>query len=340
MNLNQEPSISVVMPVYNTEEYLAEAIESILNQTFKDFEFIIVDDNSTDTSWQIIKKYANEDNRIIAVKNRGEKGQGAARNVGLEMMKGKYYLIMDSDDISLPNRLEKQFEFMENNLGIDIAGSWMERFGTFTGVHKTPLFHSEIVDTLFFTCGFNNPTVIMRKAFLEKSFIRYRNETAEDHRLFAEVIKIAKFANIPVVLLLYRTHAKQLSTASRLGQLKNSALISLELVKKCGVSLSEKESTIYLKVLTWVFEPKSKKDLLLAVKIFRKISVAGVFNGYGEKFIEYVSIYLNSIVEKSIKIKITSLRLFFLSVIQRGVLKTNRSKVRYIYHYFRNLLSL
>ena len=103
----QSPSISVIMPVYNTAKYLNEAIDSILNQTYKDFEFIIIDDCSTDGSLDIIKTYS--DDRIILIENETNKGYVYGLNYALSFAKGKYIARMDSDDISLPNRFKRQF---------------------------------------------------------------------------------------------------------------------------------------------------------------------------------------------------------------------------------------
>ncbi|EAJ7443814.1 glycosyltransferase family 2 protein, partial [Campylobacter jejuni] len=100
------------MPCYNRQEYIVDAIESILNQTYSNFEFIIIDDCSTDNTYEIVKKYAENDKRIIVLKNEKNQGIVYALNRGFSIAKGKYIARMDDDDISLPNRLEKQVEYM------------------------------------------------------------------------------------------------------------------------------------------------------------------------------------------------------------------------------------
>jgi glycosyltransferase involved in cell wall biosynthesis len=107
--------ISVIMPVYNTENYIRKAIESILNQTYKNFELLIVDDASTDNSYNIALEYQKQDERIKLLKNKNKKGISGAVNTGIEASSGKYITRMDSDDISLPERLEKQYNFLKNN---------------------------------------------------------------------------------------------------------------------------------------------------------------------------------------------------------------------------------
>ncbi len=122
------PEISVVMAVYNREEYVSRAIESILNQTYKDFEFILVDDGSTDGSSDIIKHYAYKDKRIKYIRQ-DNSGLAHARNAGANYAQGKYIAFMDDDDISIPERLEKQLRFIENNPKIDACVA-MQKFIT------------------------------------------------------------------------------------------------------------------------------------------------------------------------------------------------------------------
>lgn len=123
MNKKFDPLISVIMAVYNGEKYLVESIESIINQTFQDFEFIIIEDGSNDDSLRIIKEYQNKDNRIRIIKNKENIGLPASLNRGLKIAKGKYIARQDADDISLSNRLEVQCNYMEDNPEIDILGS-------------------------------------------------------------------------------------------------------------------------------------------------------------------------------------------------------------------------
>lgn len=121
--MDNEPSISVVMSVYNGEKYLSESIESILNQTFRDFEFIIIDDGSTDNSLKIIEDYQQKDNRVVLIRNKENTGLPASLNKGIKIAQGKYIARQDADDVSMPNRFEVQYKYMENNRAIDILGT-------------------------------------------------------------------------------------------------------------------------------------------------------------------------------------------------------------------------
>jgi len=142
------PHVTVVMSVHNSERYLAEAIDSFLRQTFADFEFLIINDGSTDGSRPILAQYT--DTRIRIIDNDRNLGLSAALNRGCAAARGRYIVRMDADDVALPDRLEKQFAFMERAPDIDMCGSWYEMFGDKSRVVKTHADHRDIRDTLFF----------------------------------------------------------------------------------------------------------------------------------------------------------------------------------------------
>lgn len=137
----ETPFVSVVMPVYNVEKYIDEAIASILNQTFSDFEFIIVDDGSTDNTWDILQTYTDE--RIILLRNEINIGNYPSRNRGIRVAKGKYIAVMDGDDIVMPDRLEKQYCYLDEHPDLTALGS---NFLLSTGTKKydPPLIHEDI----------------------------------------------------------------------------------------------------------------------------------------------------------------------------------------------------
>lgn len=219
--MTNNPIISVVMSVYNGEKYLSEAIESILNQTYKDFEFIIINDGSSDNSLEIIKKYQNQDERIVLI-SRENKGLVASLNEGIEKAKGKYIARMDADDICLSTRFEEQIEYMEKNK-LDLSGSWIETFDekNILNVWKYPETHSDIEFRSFFMCSFAHPSVMIKKIVFDK--LKYENETAEDYRLWCDILADGyKVGNIQKVLLKYRLHNNQL-TQTKSKELINSA---------------------------------------------------------------------------------------------------------------------
>ena len=121
------PKVSVIMPVYNREKYIASSVQSVLNQSFTDFEFIIIDDGSTDSTYKLIKKF--NDKRIIIIRKFENNGNYSARNEGMKIAVGKYICVMDSDDVAIPNRIQKQFNFMEKNNIYGICGGYAKVIG-------------------------------------------------------------------------------------------------------------------------------------------------------------------------------------------------------------------
>lgn len=209
-------AVSVVMPVYNGALYLKEAIESVLNQTFGDFEFIIVNDGSTDESAAIIQEYEKRDPRIICIDRKENKKLAYSLNEGLKAAKGKYIARMDCDDICLPDRFEKQYTYLEDHPDISIVGSSFHTFSSggsgkdiFRASNSLVLAYKFISDTQF--C---HPSVMFRKEIIPK--VGYYDETeAEDFAFFSRIVKQYKGSNLSEVLLHYRESPDNRSHASR-----------------------------------------------------------------------------------------------------------------------------
>jgi glycosyltransferase involved in cell wall biosynthesis len=200
--------ISVLMPAYNAEKYISEAIESILNQTFKDFEFIVIDDCSTDGTGKIINRYAAEDPRIIFLRNESNLKISKTLNRGIDIARGKYIARMDADDWSYPDRLQKQFDFMEKNPEVGVSGGAVDICNEqmkITGRRKYNLSDSDIRKKIFRYNPFAHSAIIIRKDVLQKSGL-YDNDynLAEDYELYFRIGRYAKFANLEDVLLKYR----------------------------------------------------------------------------------------------------------------------------------------
>lgn len=209
----KQPKVTVLMGVYNGETYLREAIESILAQTFTDFEFVIIDDGSTDKSLEIIKSYT--DPRIRLVRNPKNMRLIYTLNRGLDLAKGEYVARMDADDISDPTRLEKQVTFLDNHSKVGVCGTYVRIFTRIPGVGVTPKFPTkseEIKATLLFENAVQHPAVMLRKKILDKYMVRYSSDFLhiEDYELWVRLAKYCDFAIIPEVLLFYRLHAKQI----------------------------------------------------------------------------------------------------------------------------------
>ena len=222
------------MPVYNGEKYLCEAIDSILNQTFTDFEFLIIDDGSTDNSLEIIKSY--QDPRIRLVQNFINKGLPYSLNSGILLSKSEYIARMDCDDISLQNRLEKQVKFLDNNPEIGILGSYfilMTKENKKSYIKTVPISDLEIRYKCLFESPFGHPTVIFRREVFEKNFLNYDTQlnAIEDYGLWTKILDYTKGANIAIPLVYYRIHNQNISHKYKDEQIKNHILISFTNIK-------------------------------------------------------------------------------------------------------------
>ncbi len=224
--------ISVVMPAYNAEQYISEAIESILHQSFKDFEFIIINDASTDNTWGIIQKYAKNDNRIIPLKNEKNLNQAQSRNIGIREAKGEYCAFMDADDISVQDRFQKQFDYMEKNPEVGILGGTMELRdinNRIIGKRKYNLSDAQIRKRIFWYSPFCHPAIMVRKSILRKIGGYDEKWTpAEDYEIYFRIGKYAKFANLDDVLLKYKIIPKSLTTGST-----NKMYFMTRAIRKC-----------------------------------------------------------------------------------------------------------
>ncbi len=214
--LNREPLISVLMPVFNGKAFLREAIESVLGQSERDFEFLIIDDGSTDGSDKIIDEAAAKDDRIRVVR-RENRGLIASLNEGLELARGRYIARMDADDISLPNRFKVQVALMTTD-SVDLCGCHyliVDRSGKIISCSIQPT--SPEMFPLWLCCGtpFAHGSVMMRNDFLRRHELRYGAEgfaADEDYALWTTCYNIgATFANVDDVLFKYRVHEASFS---------------------------------------------------------------------------------------------------------------------------------
>lgn len=218
-----QPRVSVVMPVHNRPDYCAEAIESILSQTLTDFEFLIVDDGSTDGTAEVLDDYARRDARIRVFHQAHNQGVAASLNVGIAEARAGLIARMDSDDWALPRRLEKQVAFMDRNPRIGAAGSAMEIFDELQGKvvmrRRLPSGQRFLARALLVDCVFQHPTMILRtKLVQELNGYRRAFESAEDYDLWLRLNERAPMANMPDVLLRYRSHPNMVSSQRRIQQ--------------------------------------------------------------------------------------------------------------------------
>lgn len=246
------PKISVFMPAYNSAEFIAEAIESILNQTFKDFEFIIINDGSGDSTWDIIQKYARQDNRIRAYSRCQNKGIVYTANEGFALSKGEYIARMDSDDISLPERLEKQVKYLDSHPDIGLLGAWTQYFPGFP-ISKRP----EHIDLFYLLkdCPVDQPVAMIRKSVIDKYNLRYDEDylACEDQELWFRLIKVSKIANLQELLLMHRWHGGNISI--RLGNIQQQNIQKIRKRILEFITTSPEQQNAIAKIIPEMSEP-------------------------------------------------------------------------------------
>lgn len=227
------PKITVLMPVYNCELYIKEAVDSILNQTFSDFEFIIIDDASTDSTISILETY--NDSRIQLIKKPQNSGYTNSLNFGLSIAKGEYIARMDGDDISLPERFAKQVVFLDANPEIILCGTSFKIIGK-DQIITVAEHHEDIKLAMLRDCCIGHPTVMMRKVYFDKFSLSYdvTKEPAEDYDLWTRLLIIGKLHNLQEVLLHYRLHDLQVSRKRNEQQINIAKEIKVNLLNHLG----------------------------------------------------------------------------------------------------------
>lgn len=230
-NYKITPKISVVMPVFNSEEYLSTAIESVIDQSFEDFEFLIIYDDSNDKSLKIIESYALIDPRIKIIKGDND-GISGALNKGFDFSKGKFIIRMDADDICMNNRFKEQLKHVIEN-DLDICGSHsiiINNLGCANGFFTAPISHDSCTLALAFEVPFSHPSVIIRKDFIDKHYLRYRRSKfikAEDYDLWIRMHERgAKFGNNNKALIKYRVLDNSLSRLNTKNVMRDTKVLS------------------------------------------------------------------------------------------------------------------
>lgn len=215
--------VSVLLPVYNAGDTLAQAVESILNQTFADFELLIIDDASTDNSAVVIRQYASQDSRIQPVFHEVNQGLTTTLNEGLKLAQSDYVARMDQDDESLPHRLQVQWDYLQENPDVVVAGSFVYHMGPkpeYDHLVELPIENDKIKETLKqYNCLYH-PSVMMRKtSILAIGGYRPEFKNAEDYDLWLRVSEVYQLANIPQPLLRYRFSLQGMTLSRKWEQL-------------------------------------------------------------------------------------------------------------------------
>lgn len=223
---SKQPLVSVIIPVYNAEDYLAEAIESILGQTYKNTEIIIIDDKSTDNSAQIVSRFAQKDERIKFVKNKTNLGIGDNRSKGIDLAKGEYICWQDADDISLPDRIEKQVEILQTNPKVGVVGGWLQFFSKKGDgiVRRYSADDRELRSKIFMYNPVAQPASMFRsECFREVGTYDKAYKVSEDLEILFRVGEKYEFSNVQGVVIRYRQSDTSL-TATKLREMEKTTL--------------------------------------------------------------------------------------------------------------------
>lgn len=237
---HKNPKVTVLMPVYNGEQYLHESIESIINQTFRDFEFLIVSEHGTSNeSLAIIESYSDE--RIRHIHNATRLGLVGSLNLGLKEARGEYIARMDADDISLPERLERQVGFMDSHSKVGLCGTWVSTFGKQNQTWKYPTSYDKIKAYSLFRNCFAHSSVMIR-VYLFKMFDLYYDENfryAEDFELWQRCAFCFEVVNIAEVLVRFRMSNTNTSVLNSTDQGKAVIQIKKEGFRCFGVNVDD-----------------------------------------------------------------------------------------------------
>lgn len=275
-----QTSISVIMPVYCAEKYVGEAMKSILNQTFQDFELLVIDDKGGDGSIDIVRAF--RDSRIKVLENDCNRGIAYATNVGLSHAKGKYIALMDDDDIAMEDRLQLEYDYLESHPDIDVVGGGdisVDETGKIMSYRREVICNPERIKAeLLFRDRIHNATSMYRKKFVERNHLRYREGFLgmQDYKFWTECAACGRIANIDRVLSKWRNHGANTTwralKESGKERREKFAEIQKESLKMQGFVLDSKELTLFCKIFDESATTRLTLDELLNVqKILLKI---------------------------------------------------------------------
>lgn len=247
------PRVTILMAVRDGARYLDEALRSMTGQSFADWEFIVIDDGSTDKTAAILERHQRADARIRAC---AQPPQGLAEslNLGLRMARGTYVARMDADDVSLPDRLAVQVALMDARPEVGICGSWIETFGMGpAAVHRYPVDDASIRSWMLFESVLAHPSVMIRRDFLERHGLAYDRTMlhAEDYDLWVRASRHAQLANAPQVLLRYRLHPEQVARKHDAEKRRTARRIRARQLAELGLSPSDAEVDLHETLSLW-----------------------------------------------------------------------------------------
>lgn len=252
--MSHTPCVTVFIPVYNGQEFIGDAISSILNQTYQDFRLLIINDGSTDDTESIIRKH--RDPRLKLVNHIRNQGIPYTRNHGLELAEGDYLALMDADDIASPNRLSDQIRFLEKNKDVGVCGSWYKKAtGTKIETVKFPELHKEIIFNLLFDNCFGQNTVMLRRSLIERYSLRYDTDfsLSEDYNYWVRCSRHMQLANIPLEYITYRFHPNNSSNRFHKEMIQYADRARILHLENFDIHPDETELNLHLDLLNFRF---------------------------------------------------------------------------------------
>jgi glycosyltransferase involved in cell wall biosynthesis len=272
--------VSVLLPVYNASHYLKEAVSSILNQTYKNFEFIIINDGSTDGCCDFLNSI--DDSRIKLINHAKNKGIIETLNEAIGISEGEFILRMDADDVSYPERIQILLDYMKNNPRVGIAGSYTNLTGN--SLYHTKFLNSdEIKARLLFDNVYSHPTMIFRKKVFSENGIYYNKKYihAEDYGLWMELMHKTEYGIVPIPLLKYGIHQNQISKIHRKKQMEMVGIIHRTVFHKFNFSIHDDELDLHKKIFFKNYENnihffKKAENWLMKLREYNNRT--GIFN--------------------------------------------------------------
>ena len=233
--MGTSPKVTVLIPVYNRKKYVAAAIESVLGQSFTDFELLLIDDGSTDGSVEIMRTYTT-DPRVRLVCNEHNLGIPKTRNRGIDLARGEYVAMLDSDDWAYPRRLEKQVAFLDRHRDVAVVGAWVtemdEKGRSLRRVKILPVSPGELQSRLLFRSCHHHSSIMARTAVLQEYRYCEQYAVCEDFDLFVRIARKHKLGNLPKILVCRRAHSGGITREkAQLVREKNLEIVSAQLTE-------------------------------------------------------------------------------------------------------------
>jgi glycosyltransferase involved in cell wall biosynthesis len=292
--MSSETQVSIVMPVYNGEEFLSSAIESILKQKFTAYELIIINDGSTDQSEAIILSFS--DKRILYINHGKNKGLVAALNTGFSAASGKYIARMDQDDICLPNRIASQFEFMEQHENVVLLGTQLQVVGEENISHMYSK-SDELKTSLLIGTSFAHPTVMIRKSTIVQNNLKYDEAYlhAEDYGFWSQICQYGDIQNLNEVGILYRKHPKQYTRVYSEQMRQTTKRIRKDYATRLGLTLNDFEFKLLNTISEKTYLESESFDLIVAAEFLNILVIHLSDSGLEKSSVEKViySVWLN-----------------------------------------------